>query len=159
MSILNSPNLILTQTFYYIQQIKHWNTHNFVYFKYFNIFLLYKYLFLPLNNTTLSNQLKSIKFNLLNCLSSSLGPKKNTPNHTYKCVKVVNLYNNIVHVVKLFIHKSVINKLLIFKLYLILLNYQSVYNFFNPTKNEILLNSNLYFLTFTNLFYFKIRNF
>lgn len=153
---LQSINIILLYIFSSIQQNKYFIKYNYTYIKYFNIFLLLKYFFSPLNQTLTSNLLKSIKFVIL----KNINKINNLQNSSFldKNNKTM-IYNTTVQKITLFIHKNKLNKLLFFLISTLLLKYQNTQNFFNLNKNGLVLNTSFYFFSFLNLFYFKIRSY
>jgi len=123
--------------------------------KYFQPFSLFTHIFEKITNTVTNNLLKSIKYWLL---QKTLTYLNQPPQYKYLDKKNF-LYTNTTKSLTGVSYKTNLNKLLLFILSVISGNYMCNTNFFKVNTSTLPLNTNFYFFTFINLFYFKTRSY
>ena len=135
-----------------------------IYKKYFNTFYVYNYILKSLINSTTTNLFNSVKYFLYKELLNTFNAFKLLKSTNYysgkyvNSLKLKNAYTLTVKNTSIPFFKNKINKFLYLQLITLLTNYFNYTNVYNLQTLYVPLNTNFFFYTFINLFYFKIRN-
>ena len=121
--------------------------------KHFNIYVLYAFIFSNKRSIPALNLIISLKLSTVQLLNKFL-----KPTCAYKPVKALQVYNKVVKYVSTSFLKNRVNSLVYINIINLLLLYKPSLKTVTSTSINVWLNHNFYFITFINLFYFKIRN-
>jgi len=125
---------------------------------YYNIYVLYAYYITKSITSLPSNLLFSIKYFFLQ--QSTIGitiVSQKTPHLVSK--PAFKTYLSVITHTSLNFAKNRLNQILYLNLFILVSSYFSYIKSYSMTQVSLTLNVNFYFLTFINLFYFKIRNY
>jgi hypothetical protein len=123
----------------------------------FNPFLIFTFLFKNLHNIIKTGFVLSIKYKALKTTLSKINHKTNSSKNTHNTYSNSILKN--IRYVSIPFYKYNYNKLIYLILNKLLVLYQSNINSHTLSIKNIPINNNLFFYTFINLFYFKVRNY